>query len=87
MHKKSNTTIEEFGDDNSSDLFWTLVGMIHFIAIIFAFYLMVKCNGRFKFLTFIVVICCPWLYILFTLAVEKGFCKDYYHGKPPKSKK
>lgn len=80
-------TIETFGFGGSIfSLFWSLYSLLHVLAFFLALYLCFKCNGRFKFLTFLAACCCPWCYLIYNFAIlDRGFCKGYVNGKPPKS--
>ena len=57
--------------------------LIHFLAFIFAIYLVFKCNNGVSFLQLLAAICCPWIYIIYILVTRKGFCGGYIAGKPP----
>lgn len=57
--------------------------LIHFLAFLFAIYLVFKCNSGISILQVIVAICCPWIYIIYILVTRKGFCTDYVKGVAP----
>ncbi len=47
--------------------------IFHFIMALIAIYLSFKCNKGFNIGSFIIAICCPYIYIIYTLAT-KGTC-------------
>ena len=52
-----------------------MYGVFHMIISIFAIYLSFKCNGAFVFFDFLAALFCPFLYIIYRLAVSKNLCQ------------
>lgn len=63
--------------------FASVYGIIHFLAFLFAIYLVFKCNNGISFLQLLAAICCPWIYIIYILVTRHGICSDYVKGSPP----
>ena len=59
----------------------SLVGIIWFVAFVFAIYLSFRCHGGFDFWSFLVAFFCPWIYIIYVLATKSNLCK--YYGPIP----
>jgi len=54
---------------SDSSIFFTIT---HLIISLFAFYLSWRCNNGFNILSFLCALCCPYLYIIYALAVHGG---------------
>ena len=80
--KKNSDNKEHFVVTNGA-YGYSIYGILHFLAFLFAIYLSFKCNGRFDIGSFIVALICPWIYIVWILATRRGFCLDYNDGMPP----
>ncbi len=52
-----------------------MYSVFHTIMSLVAIYLSFKCNKGFEFGPFLVACCCPYIYIIYTLAT-KGICND-----------
>ena len=50
-----------------------IYSIFHIIMSLIAIYLSYKCNKGFNMGSFIIAICCPYIYIIYTLAT-KGTC-------------
>lgn len=84
-NEEPEKAIEGFGPADSKEPFvvikdqkasaWIYTyAIIHFVAFIFALYLSFKCNGGFSIGGFLVAFFCPWIYIIYILAVRGNFC-------------
>lgn len=54
---------------SNNSIFFTIT---HFIISLFAFYLSWRCNNGFNIISFLCALCCPYLYIIYALAVHGG---------------
>lgn len=52
-----------------------IYSVFHTMMSIAAIYLSFKCNKGFNFLSFLLACCCPYIYIIYTLAT-KGLCDN-----------
>ena len=55
-----------------------LYTITHFIISLFAIYLSFKCNNGFKLSSFLVALFCPYIYIIYEIAVNSG-CGVFTH--------
>lgn len=69
-HKKSDD--KKNGGDIKEYIFKNINGIIYSAFSMFAIFVSFKCNGRFDLGSFIIALCCPWLYLIF-VAATKGF--------------
>lgn len=72
---KREKTIEEELFRSQSDLCASseIYTVFHTILSILAIYLSFRCNKGFDLLSFLIACCCPYLYIIYTIAT-KGTC-------------
>lgn len=61
-----------------------LSGWMQLVCIIFAFYLLFKCNRHPGIGGAICACCCPCCYIIYKVLQQKGICVGYVGGRPPK---
>lgn len=65
MSKKetNKNIIERFGDSGG----YSYYSILHILCMIYAFYLMFKCNRELNIGAFLFACCCPFIYILYHL--------------------
>lgn len=70
--KKENK--EHYTSGNKIGMSASVFALIHFVAFLFALYLAIRCHNGFEWKSFLVAFCCPYIYIVYSLAINNGIC-------------
>lgn len=79
LHDNRSTDDKEVVVVSHTSVFFTIT---HLIISLFAFYLSWRCNNGFNIISFLCALCCPYLYIIYALAVHGG-CNVFGNIKTP----
>lgn len=69
MKNKENKNIKEYKYSTET----VLLTFFHFIITVYAVFLAHRCNNGFNFGSFIIALCCPYMYIFYSASFN-GLC-------------